>query len=258
MLRQARGPAGEGADMQELRHPRAVIDRIVVPKKRLAPQLPGHARQMPWRIFPGADFLARPEHFDGGIQQAAEVLQIVFGTLAEEAVKHWIVGVVAGTNDQACRLGARLNPMQDVGLGLREMGKIAAHVVEEDGEIVESPGIERGQFARQIGLRLRIEVAVELKGAKPHTEAHAQRAAAARQHAQRGRSLRRMIFAPALAQECICLWRIDVEIVAKWLQRCDGALALGPAPWPAVIAFDQTQLDRHAVLLKKLRASSVR
>ena len=104
----ARGPAGEGAQVQVAAHPRAVVDRIVVPEERLAAHLLGDAGEVAGRELARADLLAGPHQLDGRVEAGAQVLQVVRRALAEHAVEDRIVGVVAGADDQAA--GASVRP----------------------------------------------------------------------------------------------------------------------------------------------------
>ncbi len=63
--------------------------------------------------------------------------------------------------------------MHDIDLHLSEIRQVAAHIVEQDREIVHADRIEKREFARERAARFGIEAAINLIGAEPHTEAHA-------------------------------------------------------------------------------------
>ena len=92
-------PTRERAQVQERRHQRPVVDRIVVPQQRLAAQLPSDALQVAGAELARADLLAGPEHLDRGIKARAQILQIVHRPLAEHTVEDGIVGVVRRADD---------------------------------------------------------------------------------------------------------------------------------------------------------------
>src|SRR5579864_6861639 len=54
-----------------------------------------------------------------------------------------------------------------------------------------------------------------------------------------------MGFAPALTQERVCFWGVDIEVIAVLFQKRDRLLARLPAPGRTVITFDQSQGGRH-------------
>src|SRR5215472_17299404 len=88
-------PARERAQMQVARHALPVIDRIIVPEKRLAAELFGHAREMPGAELFRAHLFARPEDLNGAIEPPAEIFEIALGSFAEETIEHRIIGVIA-------------------------------------------------------------------------------------------------------------------------------------------------------------------
>src|SRR5687768_5508371 len=64
MLADRRRPAGESAQVQMLRHARAVVDRIIVPEERLAAEQGGDAGEMARRIFLADHLFAGPHDVD--------------------------------------------------------------------------------------------------------------------------------------------------------------------------------------------------
>ena len=243
------GTPGEAAQVQELRHARAVIDGIVVPQKRFSIELLADALQMTRAEFARTDFLAGPEHFDLGIERLAEIFQIVLRSLAEDAIQQRIVRVIGRANDQPCGFAVRLHEMRNLDLVLRKVRKIAAHVVEQQGEIVEADGIERGELACQTLAFLGVEVAEDVERTETYAETHAQRAA------MRGKLFQliefglRMILRPALAQEVIELRRIDIEAIAMRLQERRRFGAVLPAPRFSVISLDNSERRAHHIFL---------
>ena len=130
------GPAGEAAQMEVLGHARAVIDRIIVPERGLAAQLPGDAGEMARTIFAAADLLAGPEDADRRIEPPPQMLEIESGAPAEGDVEDRIVRIIRGAAEDAVGDAALGREMDDRRLALGQIGHVAAHVVEQYGEIV--------------------------------------------------------------------------------------------------------------------------
>jgi hypothetical protein len=236
----------EAAQVQEARHLRPVVDRVVVPQRRLAPQRIGHARQVADADLAGADLFARPVDTDAGIEPAPELIEVVSGALAKDEVQHHVVGIVGRAHDDPAGAGGGQRGMHDLGLACRQVRHIASGVVEEDRKIVDADLVECAQLGCEVGLRGAGVVSVQLVGAQADAEAHAQAAAMRRQIGQLGEGRRRVRLAPAAPQEGIRLGRVVEPRVAQFTQPRQYALAVLVTPRLAEIALDDAQLWNHA------------
>jgi len=120
--------------------------------------------------------------------------------------------------------------MQDVRLAARQTRKVAAHVVEQDAQVVDADGVQRRQFSRQGRARLVVEVAVDFERAQADAEPHPRAPAVGGKTRQRLDLVARMRLPPAAAQEGVGLGGIGEEAVAVRRQEIDLGGALGPGP----------------------------
>jgi len=166
-------PAGEGAQVEVLRHPRAVVDRIIVPQERLSAEPLGDSNEMPRGEFARADLGAGPKNLDCGIEQSAELLEVERRSGAEGAVEDWVVRIIRRAAKDALGDAPLGGEMDDRGLAGGEIGDVAAHVVEQQGQIV---GLQRGQLGELGGERVLpapAGIEVELERAEADAEADA-------------------------------------------------------------------------------------
>src|SRR5574337_952293 len=237
---------GEAAQVQETRHPRPVVDGVVVPQRRLAAQGLGHAREVTGAELAGADLLAGPVHADPRIEAAPEFLEVARRALAEDDIEHPVVGVVGRTHHDAAGAGDRRRGMDDPGLPGREVAHVAAGVVEQDREVVQADRVQRPDLGAEIRHRRRRRVAVQLVRAQAHAEAHPEAAAMRRQLGQLGERTVRMRLAPAPPQEGVGLGCVMEPGEADGAQLRQHLAALIVAPRTTEIAFDDTQFRNHA------------
>ena len=139
-----------------------------------------------------------------------------------------------------------------------ELGHVAAHVVEQDGEVVGPQRVEMGELARQRVLPAALGRAVQLERAEADAEAHAERAAMRGERGQRLHLRIGMQLLPVPAQIGVGLGCVEVETVAVRREEGDRLGALPPAPRPAEKAFDQAELGRHAACSSALIAAWTR
>ena len=120
--------------------------------------------------------------------------------------------------------------MNDLDLPRGEIGRVAFHVVEQDREIVDANIGEEGQFARQRLLRRTSEIAIDLERTQAGAEAHTDFTTLRRPAAKLRGGLMRMILLPALTQERISLWRVEIEAIAMRCEKPDRLFARLPRP----------------------------
>jgi hypothetical protein len=184
MCRQIRRAAGEAADVEVARHALPVVHRIIVPQERAPPDLLRDLGKMTGRQLEAADLGAGPHHVDGGVEPLPEFVQVIVRAPAEHLVQDRIVRIISGAADQPGRAGAARRKLDDRRLPLRQLGNVAAHIVEQDGKVVRLQLIELLELARQHLLPILLGVQVDLERAESDPEAHAQRPALLRQLAQ--------------------------------------------------------------------------
>jgi hypothetical protein len=196
------------------------------------------------------DLRACPEDVDGRIQRAAQVLEIAHRANAEEPVERGVVAVIGRADEEGTRGGPRADPMQDIGLDGGRLGKIPAHVVEQDGQARDTQRVQVGELVGQGGPGLGVEPPVELERAEPDPELDAGLATEGAEGGQRLGLIRRMRLTPAPPQIHVRLGRIDEEAVAPGGQELCDEGALVPGPGPAVVTFDDAERRRsvHAHL----------
>ena len=163
--------------MQELRHPRPVVHRIIVPEERLATELTGNALQMTRRELARTDLFAGPEGIDLRVKQSAEIFEIVLRSPAKDAIENRIIGVIGRADQNLPRRCALGNPVYDVRLRFRQFRNVAAHVVEQYREDLQPEVIQTAEFGCQKALRLVIKGEIDFIGAEAEAEAHAEMAA---------------------------------------------------------------------------------
>ncbi|MCR5879202.1 hypothetical protein LRS04_13255 [Phenylobacterium sp. J367] len=190
---------------------------------------------------------------DDGLQGEAQLGEVGGRPLAEDAVEHRVVGIVAGAHDQPRRLGARADPVDDLRLAGGEVGQVAAHVVEQDGEVLDAGIVELGELGGERHLGGGVEAEVQLERRQAHAEADVGLAAGGAERLERVELALRIGLAPPAAEIGVGLGRIEPEAVAAGAQEADVGLAVRPAPGPAEEPLDDTDFHRHG-----LEASGVR
>lgn len=85
-------------------------------------------------------------------------LKIPVGALAENAVEHRVIAVIAGAHDPARLARVRGDPVDDFGLTRGKIGQVAAHVVEQDGSFAHADIIEKRELCRQCGTGFGVEI----------------------------------------------------------------------------------------------------
>src|SRR4051812_12180153 len=221
------GPAGEAAQMKVLRHPAAVVDRIIVPERRLAPQLPPDAGKMAGGELARAYLLAGPEDADRRIEQPAELFEIEWRPLSERQIEDRIVRIIRRAAIDSLGDAAPGSEMDDRRLPLGQIGDVAAHVVEQQSEIVGLQLGELGQLGGERRLPAALRVEVKLERAEADSEAHADGAAGLAQARELGQLGLRIRLLPAAAQPGIRLGRIEEEEVAVRPEETNRLAALG-------------------------------
>jgi hypothetical protein len=172
--------------------------------------------------------LARPENLDRRIEQAAELLKIERRAAAEGGVEHRIVRIIRRAAQDPARAAALGREMDDRGLAFGEIGDIAAHVVEQDGEIVGPQGAEMRELRRQPLLPAALGMEMQLEWAEADAEANAGGAAGlAQRHEPRELGLG-MRLLPAAAQPGIGLRRVEIEAKAVGAEEAHRLLARRP------------------------------
>ena len=164
-------------------------------------------------IFAAHDLLAGPHDVDRGIEQAAELLEIERRPLAEGDIEDRIVRIIRRAAEDPARPGALGGEMDDRRLPLGEVGHVAAHVVEQESEILGARAASSSaSLARQRRLPVAFGMEVELERAEADAEADACGAAEFRRRpasaCQLGLGMRLL---PAPAQEGVGLGRVEVE-----------------------------------------------
>jgi hypothetical protein len=176
--RRNRGPTPcERAKVEIFAHPWAVIDRVIVPQTDFASQFIGNAAKVHGRLLHRAYFFAGPIDLNGGINQSPKIGQIVFGPRTEHAVKDGVVRIITWASIETRRSAMVERKSDNLRLPLGEIGQIAAHIVEQDGEIVETNVVKRRQFRLQRGACIHIEIQMRAIGCKTDAKTHPHRAA---------------------------------------------------------------------------------
>src|SRR5690606_32034475 len=97
--------------------------------------------------FPGTDKRAGPENLDGGIKFLPQRVEIAFRALAEKAVEYGVIRVIARADDQTPCFRALCNTGDDFKLLFGKARQIAAHVIEENGQIIDAERIKLCELA---------------------------------------------------------------------------------------------------------------
>src|SRR5699024_4337921 len=118
----------------------------------------------------------------------------------------------------------------DLDLTFGEVRSVAAHVIEEQREVVHPDLFQRCNFLRERFFCRRAEVEMNFDGTESYTEANAGLAARSGQLRQALRDIRGVRLAPQPAQMRVGLGRVEVEAIAVRREERHGALALFPAP----------------------------
>ncbi len=245
MVRVRGGSTGEGTKVEEAGHPLPVVDRVVVPEEWTPAELCRHTLEVGGRDLPGADLLPRPEDMDRGIEELAERFEVAVGSVAEDAVENGIVRVVAGADDDPVAGEPRRDPVDDAGLALREVGQVAAHVVEEDADVTNAEIREEFELPGQIVAGRIVEIQVKFVGREPDPEADVQVRAVRREPAQIGHARLRVGLAPPASKERIRFRGIEVERISMGREERDCLLTFQRGPWPPVESLDDTEFDLH-------------
>ena len=246
MARQMRGigggAPGEGTQVQEPRHARAVVDGPIVPQAHRSPQFVRDAREMRGADLLRADFLAGPVDADRRIETEAQIAEIIGRAGGEDHVQHRIVRIIGRAGVDARRAGGGGAEIDHVGLSRGEIGHVAAQIVEQDRQIVDADRVEIGDAPRQIGARGIVERMRRAIGSQRDAEAHARAAHLRRQTRQRP-GLRRVVGdAPVAAQCAIALRPVMVEGIAHAGERGDHMAALIGGPQAAEAPLDHAKV----------------
>ena len=122
---------------------------------------------------------------------------------------------------------------------------VAAHVVEQQSEIVETGLVELSELGGERLLPVAAGMEVKLEWAEPDAEPLAGGAALAREGRQRGQPGLGIGLVPAAAEEGIRLGRVKVEAEAARREETHRLAPVGPAPRLAEKALDQAELRSH-------------
>src|SRR5262245_16209069 len=104
---------------------------------------------MAGRIFATDHFFARPHDGDRRVEQPSKLFEIESRPLAESHVQHWIVGIIRGTADDPGGSAAFGGEVDDGRLAFGKVGDVAAHVVEQYRQILDSRLAELFELARK-------------------------------------------------------------------------------------------------------------
>ncbi len=141
--------AGEGLHVQAGRHPRPIVDRIVVPQERLSPQRLCDAVEVARAELARAGLLPCPEHVDVRVQPPAERLQVTGRAGAEVAVEVGLVAVVGRAEHEPPSLAVLGDEVDDPDLGFGQVGQVATHVVEQHAQNLDPDIVQPGELFAQ-------------------------------------------------------------------------------------------------------------
>ena len=119
------------------------------------------------RIFAGANLFAGPHDLDRRVEQPPKLLEIERRAVAEDDVEDRIVRVVGGTANDPAGVAVLGGKMDDRRLPLGKVSNVAAHIVEQDGEIMRPEQVELGELASKRGLPSASECRCSSNGLSP-------------------------------------------------------------------------------------------
>ena len=235
----------KSAQVQILTHPRTIVHRIIVPQTDLAPEPVRDIAQVTGRIVGRAHFLARPVDLNRRIDQPTEILEIAGRARAKDTVEQRIIRIIARARKEARGAAVIKAEGDDLGLAHREIGQITAHIVKQDGEIVEAERIERRELCLQRGAGVSIEIEMRAIRRKPDAKADAKCAAMRRKMAKIVQCAVGMQQSPVAAQEGVDLGRVMEEAIARRTNAADDIAPIHMRPAAPKIAFDNAEFRDH-------------
>src|SRR5262245_56514557 len=103
--------------------------------------------------------------------------------------------------------------MKDRSLCLGQPGKVSSHIIKEDREAIDSPGVEELDSASQCLPGFVVEGAVNLIGAQADSNLHSQLVEAVGELSEAARLLPGIRLPPGLAEEGIALGRVHIKTI---------------------------------------------